>query len=290
VLPADLRRALRNVGATGRTHTPRGAQGAQPLGTAGLADPFLDSLPVLFPRGEGDDLAAVLGGREVASPDAASFWLIELPLAEVWPESAARLASLHQLLSGDHTGVAKSVEHAFQTGAGSLLFLDIETGGLSGCPVLLIGCLELRDGLPLLRFFLARDLDEERPLLCALGPFWRGYECLVTFNGRSFDVPFVHGRMTYYRIKGKHSGRHVDLLHVFRRVLKDNVPNHRLQTIERYYLGRRREDDLPGAEVPGMFYRFFRTRDPALLVPILQHNALDLVTLGELLVAYLERL
>lgn len=290
MLPADLRRALRRVGGSGRTGTSPRGQGAGRRATIEAPDAFLDALPVLFPRGEGNHLAGMLGGREMLSPDAGAYWLIELPLAEVWPESARRLASLHTLLSGEPVGVPKGLEHAFATGAGSLLFLDIETGGLSGCPVFLIGCLALRDSQPLLCFFLARDLDEERPLLRALALFWRGYECLVTFNGRSFDVPFIHDRMTYYRVKGKHSGHHVDLLHVFRRVLKGDVPNHRLQTLERHYLNRRREDDLPGAEVPGMFYRFFETRDPALLASILQHNALDLVTLGELLVTYLERL
>jgi uncharacterized protein YprB with RNaseH-like and TPR domain len=42
--------------------------------------------------------------------------------------------------------------------------------------------------------------------------------------------------------------------------------------------------------VPQALYDFGATGDPAIVAPILQHNAIDLVTLAELLARFLERL
>jgi uncharacterized protein YprB with RNaseH-like and TPR domain len=68
------------------------------------------------------------------------------------------------------------------------------------------------------------------------------------------------------------------------------MPNFRLKTLEKHFLGRQRDGDLPSDQVPQAFYDFGATGDPAIVAPILQHNAIDLVTLAELLARFLERL
>ena len=52
-------------------------------------------------------------------------------------------------------------------------------------------------------------------------------------------------------------------------------------------MGRRRSGDVPGAEIPGLYHRYVRERDPYPIVGIFHHNLLDLMTMSEVLVALL---
>jgi hypothetical protein len=80
-----------------------------------------------------------------------------------------------------------------------LLFVDIETTGLSSSvPLFLVGALRL-DGEPRLDLFLARDLPEERALLAAFARLAEG-KTLITFNGKSFDWPYIEGRSRAHRL------------------------------------------------------------------------------------------
>ncbi len=127
-------------------------------------------------------------------------------------------------------------------------------------------------------------------MLGALNAWWRGFPCVVTFNGKSFDVPFLCDRMRMWRERPAPPGEHLDLLHLSRRRYRGDLPNCRLQTLERAILGRARSDDLPSAEIPRVFTEYAETGDARLLVPIIQHNALDLVALAELLLRQVESL
>jgi hypothetical protein len=294
MLPPDLRKRLRRI-AAGEELPPQPAEAVQanvdPEPTMGEADAFLDATPVLFPRNEAGDVGQALGGSEVLGSEDDPFWLIELDLRECWPESAARLERLGELLRGPADSVPDDLALAFGPDPHSLLFLDIETGGLMGNPVFLIGGLDLPPSGPRLRFWLARDMDEEIPLLERFGEEWTQFRCLITYNGKSFDVPFILDRMRLWRLPVPDPApAHLDLLHTARRMLRYDLPNFRLKTLERHLLGRRREGDLPSDQVPEAFYEFAECRDPAIVAPILQHNAVDLVTLAELLARFLERL
>jgi len=76
---------------------------------------------------------------------------------------------------------------------------------------------------------------------------------------------------------------HLDLLHVARRWWRGEVPNFRLQTLERLVCGRRRVDDVAGAEIPRAYHDYVRTGTLDQVRAILHHNALDLVTCLQLL-------
>ena len=295
MLSRDIRRALSKLGSGDSSVRRADADGGDEPHVATPAEPagpFLSYPPLIFPRGEGADLVGTLGGAERVTASGLPYWHIDVEVAEVWPRCADRLRTLSATLgAGDEPdGLPPAFELLARHGADACLFLDIETGGLWGNPVFLVGVLELGGGGPVLRFFLARDLEEEIPLLEAFDQHWRRFGCLVTYNGRSFDAPFLTNRMTYWRIRGRPPADHVDLLHLSRRLLRGDFPNFRLRTLEEMMLGRGREDDIPSAEVPAVFHEFTRSREPALLAPILQHNAVDLVTLAELLARHLERL
>jgi uncharacterized protein YprB with RNaseH-like and TPR domain len=168
-----------------------------------------------------------------------------------------------------------------------LLFVDIETTGLSSSvPLFLVGALRM-DGEPRLNLFLARDLPEERALLAAFGELAEG-KTLVTFNGKSFDWPYIEGRSHAHRLTLAKPRAHFDLLHHARRHWKHSLPDCKLQTLELYLCGRTRVDDVAGREIPRTYHEFARTHaengtGAHLLSPILHHNALDILTMAELL-------
>lgn len=170
-------------------------------------------------------------------------------------------------------------------GLGRALFLDLETGGLGTSPVFLAGTMHWNGTDFVLRQYFARHYGEEATLLRALAEACRGFEFLVTFNGKSFDAPFLLGRATVHRVALVLPPRHLDLLHPARRRWRAALPDCRLQTLETHLCRRRRSGDVPGDEVPGLYHDYVRDGDPWRLVPVFHHNLLDVVTMGEILQA-----
>ena len=166
-----------------------------------------------------------------------------------------------------------------------LLFLDIETCGLTSTPVFLIGTMYLDDdGRFRLRQFFARDYAEEVHVLGHLSDFIRDFDMLVTFNGKSFDWPYLVDRAVYHSLR-MHDDvpSHLDLLHEARRRWKTVLPNCRLQTLEYHVSGRRRVGDLPGSMIPDAYHRYVKTGNARQMLDVIHHNALDLITMAELM-------
>jgi len=163
------------------------------------------------------------------------------------------------------------------------LFLDLETGGLSSSPVFLAGTMQWNGEDFVLRQFFARHYGEEAPLLRALHQAARGFEFLVTFNGKSYDAPFLLNRAFIHGVPFELPPRHIDLLHLSRRRWKGEVRDCRLQTLEFHVCRRRRVGDVAGEEVPGLYHDYVRSGDPYRLVPVFHHNLLDVITMGEIL-------
>jgi uncharacterized protein YprB with RNaseH-like and TPR domain len=108
---------------------------------------------------------------------------------------------------------------------------------------------------------------------------------LVSFNGKSYDVPFMKERAAYHRLDLScvNDKPHLDLLHWSRRKWKGSVTDCRLKTLEWEICRQRRWGDVPGDQIPGIYHRFVRTGDPYQLVPVFHHNVLDLVTMVDLI-------
>jgi uncharacterized protein YprB with RNaseH-like and TPR domain len=169
-----------------------------------------------------------------------------------------------------------------------LLFMDIETTGLSSStPLFLIGTLREENSVALLELFLARGFEEERAALHAFHQLCDG-KTLVTFNGKSFDWPYIEGRSLRGGIKNSTPRAHFDLLHHARRKWKPLVPNCRLQTLEYYLCNRKRDGDIASSRIPDQYLEFaerFKSngRGAHLLAPIVHHNAWDVLTMADLL-------
>ncbi len=162
----------------------------------------------------------------------------------------------------------------------TLVFLDIETLGLSSRPIILIGLARVEGKEIAIRQYLLRSLDEEKAALTvALPDLEAEGAALVTFNGRAFDLPFIRERLACYDIPADLGAPHFDALLFARRRWKGSVSACRLSALETEVLGIEREDDLPGAMVPEFYNLYRRTGNPGPLVPVVEHNRQDLVSL-----------
>lgn len=167
------------------------------------------------------------------------------------------------------------------------MFLDLETTGFSNTPLFLVGLIYFDGASFVIDQLFARDYSEEANLLHYFSEFALEFDILVTFNGKTFDAPFVRDRMIYHRKRFRWTQTHVDILHHSRRRWKNELPDCKLQTLEREICGRRRFGDVPGELVPDVYREFVRSGDIRLLADVFHHNALDLITLAELTVMLL---
>ncbi|MCX8038430.1 MAG: ribonuclease H-like domain-containing protein [Candidatus Sumerlaeia bacterium] len=227
----------------------------------------------------------VAPGR-VVERDGGGYWLIERRLSELAPESAAFVRRYAALLSSEAILLAEGthrrlVEFA-ECDARRVLYLDIETTGLWGRPLFLIGVMAFDGKDFVLRQYFARNYAEECYLLADFADSLPEARMLVTFNGRAFDLPYVHDRATVNRLAIGWPERHLDLLPESRRRWARFLPNCKLSTLEEHILGRRRVDDIPGAEIPAVYHEFVHTGNAAKIRHVIHHNALDILTMAEL--------
>ena len=258
-----------------------------------------------------DDVSQLPPGCEVVNTWG-KHWLRERRLVDLWPHGeqwlSCEMVRLDQLTTTDDQRPAEL--QAFLAGLpGKVILLDLETCGFAGSPIFLVGLLHEQNHGWKLSQLLARTYAEEKSLLQTLWTMAAGKRVLVTFNGKSFDWPMVHDRSTLHHLGEdpraqtpraadipwdgvatpplqRHDPRpvliHCDLLHHARRRWGKQLPDCRLQTLERHVCRRRREEDIPGHEIPAAYHDFVRTGDAWLMRSVLHHNALDLITLLQL--------
>jgi uncharacterized protein len=163
-------------------------------------------------------------------------------------------------------------------------FLDTETTGLaggSGTYAFLVGVGRVTpEGFRLRQFFM-RELNEEASLLHALAEHLAGFDCLVTYNGKTYDQPLLETRFRMSRMQPPFERlHHLDLLHGARRLWKLRFDSCRLVELENQIFGLERVGDLPGEMIPYVYFEFLRSKEAFRVAPILHHNANDILTLA----------
>ena len=170
------------------------------------------------------------------------------------------------------------------------LYFDTETTGLGGAGSLafLVGLsFQTEDGGWVLEQLLLRHPGEEVALLVRIKELVEAASLVVSFNGRSFDWPLLQSRFVMNRLEQMSVRPHLDLLHVARRVHKRRLGRCRLVDLETEVLGfMRGDDDIPGLEIPPRYGHFLRTGDEEALVAVVDHNALDVMTMVALVGLY----
>jgi len=159
------------------------------------------------------------------------------------------------------------------------LFVDLETTGLAGGAgtyAFLVGCGWFDGGVFRIRQFFLSTFAAERALLQALAELAADVDAIVTYNGKTFDVPLIETRYLFHRLVTPFADRpHVDMLHPARRLWRstsapraatatdddESAGGCRLATLERTICGHVREGDVPGFEIPSRYFHYVRSGD-----------------------------
>jgi len=236
---------------------------------------------------------------------------IRLPVENFWPNGSQLIAGRQEFLQSQLTAAQHAIEPSlilapeFASLVGALpdraICLDLETCGLAGSALFLIGLFRQIDSQPTIELLLARSYAEEAAVLATLWQTISEHHVLLTFNGKTFDWPMVIERSIRHRLPvawappaeksvwsaspadGTDSAKvHIDILHHARRRWRKQLPNCRLQTLEQHVCRRHRIDDIPGHRIPAVYADYVRTGFERDMESVLHHNALDLVTLFDL--------
>lgn len=246
-----------------------------------LADAAARRQPVSRPKAAA--LEELVQGQRVAN-ERGEFFLIE---------SEQPLEAFHGALPLTRLGLASEASVRLLTGEplfgfdlARAVFLDTETTGLAGgtgTAAFLIGVGYVEDDRFRVRQYFMRDYHEEPALLHALAGELARFEHVVTFNGKLFDLPLLETRFRLARARYPLKGApHLDLLHPARRLWKARLDSCRLQSLEAALLGLRRQGDVAGELIPGLYFDYVRSRDARLLLKVFEHNRTDIVSLAAL--------
>lgn len=224
----------------------------------------------------------VVAGQECPTPVGSCFlaeerWPLshrhgDLPLAaalEVPPQTLALLAGLP---AGESLDLRRAV------------FFDIETSGLSsgaGTYVFEIGAGFFEGDTFRVQQFFMRDLTEEPAYLHAVGALLDRFEAIVSFNGRTFDLPMLNARLTLARQPRRLTrAPHLDLLTPARRLWRRRLDSCSLGSLERQVLGvTRGEQEVPGWLVPRLYFDYMQTGDASELAGVFYHNLVDVLSM-----------
>lgn len=173
-------------------------------------------------------------------------------------------------------------------GHGEVCCFDTETTGLrggAGLWVWMVGALQWRgDHWRLRQWWLARPGAESGYLQGVLDTLGEGDGPLVSFNGKSYDLPHLGTRLAMAGLPNPLPDRpHLDLLHLCRRRHGRDWPDCRLRTAEARLLGLQRVDDLPGSEAPRSWRDYVHLGNSDGVARVLAHNRQDLLSLARLL-------
>jgi hypothetical protein len=167
------------------------------------------------------------------------------------------------------------------------VFLDIETTGLSmgtGTIAFLVGLGWFEESSFVVHQLFVNRLENEPAVLATLLERLGKAPMVVTYNGKSFDVPVLRTRLALSRMGvDLDSGGHLDLLHAARRLYKRRIGDCSLDSVERSILGFHREGDIPGELIPEIFVEFLRTGRADHMHDVFHHNLLDVVSMASIL-------
>ncbi len=168
------------------------------------------------------------------------------------------------------------------------LFFDLETTGLTGGTgtfPFLIGIGYFKDNLFTVEQFFLPDFGREYEALRCLNDALPDYNYLISFNGKSYDLPLLKSRFILNRLQTEWERLiHIDLLHMARRIWKDSLDTLQLGSIEERLLKRKRTGDIPGGLIPQAYFTFLQSGVVHDMIRIIEHNYLDIISMADLII------
>jgi len=161
-----------------------------------------------------------------------------------------------------------------------LAFLDIETTSLFADTGMLV-CAVLRKEQEN-RVFFVDSPRREKTVLDRLLRATRKCDNLVTFNGRSFDIPFLISRALVLNLEDPHllPATHIDLYERCKMLLRfDRLSLDHVTSV----LDIDNPSDISGREVPHLYISYLATRDRKLRDRIIEHCTSDVEALEKIM-------
>ena len=239
------------------------------------------------------DVSAMLRGS--AGDERPALTLGDVELESIAPGVFRRLLRLDDASFGGHelsrymplalTGI---LELALLPRSGAilpseLLFLDTETTGLSrgvGNYPFLTGLAYFEEEVLCVEQLFLMEPMGEAVYLSRLDRLVRQYPHMVSYNGKSFDLPLLRSRWILNRMKAGSPVLHFDLLHILRRMYpRGTVAAHSQKDLEGELLRVERTDDITGAEIPQIYFDFCKYGESRGMDSIFRHNLLDVMGL-----------
>lgn len=161
------------------------------------------------------------------------------------------------------------------------LFFDIETTGLSAKNsfVFLIGCMFFENNNWYIEQSIINDDNEEEILLSNFINRMNKYRNIITYNGNSFDLPFITKRASKYNLILNEDINKIDL---YRIITRDkhilNLKNYKLETVEQY-MGIYRTLHFSGEDITKLYDEYTFDANMESYDIILSHNYDDVISL-----------
>ena len=251
-----------------------GEAGGESRGGAGTETDSTRETPSLR---DGDPSRAGALGAGTAAASPFSVHEKRIALDDLGLEIVGRGACDARLIS--HLGLKGDAPARWQ----DVLWLDTETTGLAGGTgtyVFLLGIAYFAEGELVLRQHLLHDIGFERAFVEALQVELEPFRACASYNGKSFDLPLLRTRWVMtLRSEITVDESHLDLLHPARRLWRDRYGSTGLKQLEESLFDEGRINDIPGSLIPDAYFHYLRKRDPAIIAPVLEHNARDIVSL-----------
>lgn len=193
-------------------------------------------------------------------------WSLEdHPFTEIWPVEPALILEL-------------VYQRPIPLAAEDILFIDTETTGLSrgaGTICFLYGLSWIENNVVHFEQFFLTERSAEKHLLDLINQKLYRFTAVATYNGKSFDLPIIRNRMILNRERLKEPIYHFDLYHIWKRLL-GRTKGMKQSNLEVELLDMIRDNDLPGSEVPQIYFDYSRYGRTEGLDRVLIHNELDL--------------
>jgi uncharacterized protein YprB with RNaseH-like and TPR domain len=175
------------------------------------------------------------------------------------------------------------------------LFLDIETLGIIDSPIIIVGIGFFYNEKFKIQIFFARELEEEIAICEHLkNNVLPRYRCLITYNGKTFDIPYLANRFLYYFDENPMISindvpyekcntilHHIDLYHHCRRLYKGLYENYTLSNMEEKLLKWKRDNLMP-SNLIGICYKKYKENPDkyiGLMKEVIEHNYYDIYSM-----------
>ncbi len=169
-----------------------------------------------------------------------------------------------------------------------MLFLDLETTSLStgtGNMPFLVGTGFFEGEKFNVLQYLVPSPPLEMDVLVELLKLWKKKDVVITYNGKTFDIPLLKNRMVIYRLEGFEEKKHYDLYQLVKKMVKPA----NLHNVEREMLKLERPPGVEGGDIPRLYFEFLERGEIEILREVLERNLQDILSLPAILYRWVEK-